>query len=126
MTIYRIQDKFGRGPWKPGFSHQWVEDRDDHDNLLPMMNMGVFRQMHDMAVRGYVFGFGCKTVEQLRRWITPTEYQKLREFGYRAVKMKVDHILQESYVQCAFARKKRLSKNVVVFRLYEVRERGEQ
>jgi hypothetical protein len=33
--VYRIQDKKGRGPYRPGFSSQWVEDRDDHDNLFP-------------------------------------------------------------------------------------------
>ena len=33
--IYRVQDAQGRGPWKPGFSHRWVEDRPDHYNLPP-------------------------------------------------------------------------------------------
>ena len=33
--VYRIQDNEGRGPWKPGFSSQWVIEREDLENLLP-------------------------------------------------------------------------------------------
>ena len=38
-TVYRVQDADGRGPFKPGFSHQWVEERADHENLLPWFNI---------------------------------------------------------------------------------------
>ena len=36
-VVYRIQDSNGRGPWKPGFSHVWVEDRCDLVNLRPIV-----------------------------------------------------------------------------------------
>ena len=115
-VIYRIQDRYGRGPWKPGFSRQWVEDREDLDNLAPMKVD--INKVHLRNACGYAMGFGCKTTAELRRWITPGEYEKLKEFGYRAVRMKVDGILQEDDTQVLFERAFPLSHKVTVFKLY--------
>jgi len=35
LFVYRVQDKEGRGPWRPGFSQIWVETRLDHMFLPP-------------------------------------------------------------------------------------------
>lgn len=115
-TIYRVQDKAGRGPWKPGFSHKWVEDRDDHDNLVPWYFE--FGPVHKILLVGEASGSGCRTVEQLRRWFTESEYQKLVKYGYRAVKMKVNRVIAESDIQLFFGRAKALRKGVRPFELY--------
>lgn len=119
-TIYRVQDKHGRGPWKPGFSQKWVEDRPDHDNLKPYclefpdFAMAILRAGLDRMI----VACGCRTVDQLKRWFTKGEYNTLFQYGYRAVKAPVDEIIVESDIQCVFARKKRLHKNIKPIRLY--------
>lgn len=90
-TVYRIQDAEGRGPWRPGFSKFWVEDRDDHDLLLPWYQQ--FGRVDQRVLSGMHMGCGCKTVEQLQRWFIPTEYRRLVAYGFHAVQMDVGRIL---------------------------------
>src|SRR5207247_592614 len=95
--VFRVQDKDGRGPWKPGFSHRWVEDREDHDKLVPWYTE--FGRVDRRAIYGMAVGSGCRTLEQLRRWFTPSEYRTLRRLGYQAVRLKAGRILAESEIQ---------------------------
>lgn len=115
-TVYRIQDKNGRGPWKPGFSHLWVEDRPDHENLPPWFFE--FGPVHLKAFTWEHLGSGCRTVEQLQRWFTESEYRKLLTWGYQAVKIEVGRVLAESDRQVFFARKVPLCCDLSVIDLY--------
>ncbi len=117
LVVFRIQDVAGRGPWKPGFSRRWVEDRPDHDYLLPWFVE--FGRVERLALVGEHVGCGCKTLEQLRRWFLPSEYATLLRYGYRAVRMEVGRILAESDRQCVFGRSKPLSEDVMDVDLYE-------
>jgi hypothetical protein len=114
--IYRVQDVNGRGPWKPGFSHMWIERRPDHDNLMPFFQE--FGRIDLKAIKGMHVGCGCKTKEQLKRWFTQQEYERLLMHGYSAVQMEVGRILAQSDIQCVFERAKPLYKNVTKFNLY--------
>lgn len=120
-TIYRIQDADGRGPWKPGFSHRWVQYREDCDNLVPWFVE--FDRCEILVsvrrLRNCFFGVGCRSREQLRRWFTKQEYSTLLEFGYRSVKMEVDTILAESDIQIVFMRVSPLKRDVEPFDLYD-------
>ena len=114
--VFRVQDAEGRGPWKPGFSHNWVEDRDDHQNLVPWFEE--FGDVRQRAIYGMAMGSGCRTVEQLRRWFTATEYAKLLTLGYNAVRMPAGIILAQSEIQCVFQRAKPLNEGCEVIDLY--------
>lgn len=116
-TIYRIQDNDGRGPWKPGFSHKWVETRNDHDNLPPWYIE--FGPVHLNAISGCAVGTGCMTIDQLRRWFTESEYKTLLSCGYKAVKMTVGRILASSSIQCVFERHIPLDEEFQEFPLYD-------
>jgi hypothetical protein len=59
-------------------------------------------------------GSACRTVEQLGRWFTATEQERLRRYGYSIVIMTVDRVLAESTNQVVFARRVPLSQDVVV------------
>lgn len=114
--IYRVQDKDGRGPWKPGFSQTWVEVRADHDNLQPWYLQ--FGRVDRFAIAGMYIGCGCRSTEQLRRWFSQSEFEKLKQHGYRAVKLKVGRILAANDIQCVFERAKPLQKDAEPFELY--------
>lgn len=115
-AIFRVQDKEGRGPWRPGFSHKWVEDRDDHDNLVPWLHE--FGRVDGTAIYGMAIGCGCLTLDQLRRWFTESEYRTLQRYGYHAVKMQVGRVLAASELQCVFERAKPLRCDVERVELY--------
>ncbi|TXH40431.1 MAG: hypothetical protein E6Q97_39635 [Desulfurellales bacterium] len=117
--IYRVQDKFGRGPWKPGFSMTWVEDRSDEEYAALMPGHHQFPKMDGMTfLADRHYGFGCESLEQLRRWIRKSEYETLRRHGYRAYKLYVDRILFRSDVQVVFERSQPLSVSAKGVSLY--------
>ena len=100
--VYRIQDAEGRGPFKPGFIKKWVEYRLDHNNLQPWFIE--FGRVDKQISAEETSGCACKSLEQLRRWFTKREYTKLKKLGYKAVRIKVDHIIEESDIQCFVSR----------------------
>lgn len=106
MKVFRVQDKDGRGPWKPGFSQQWTEDRPDEEYaaLVPWTSEFGLEKIIRRSIQGMHIGCGCRTLEQLRRWFTATEYATLQGFGYQAYRIKVGRILGESDIQCVFER----------------------
>lgn len=115
MLVYRVQDKGGRGPWKPGFSHRWVKSRDDHNLLHPW-----YVEFPNLVLpKNTNIGIGCANIIHLRRWFTLDEYKTLTKHGYKAVKIVVDYVLAESDKQLVFSRKKPLRSEVQIFKLYE-------
>lgn len=118
-TIFRIQDKAGRGPWKPGFSIHWVESREDHKNLHPWIFE--FGRVDKQVLFGEHCGSGCETIDQIKRWFTPREYKTLLSHGYRLVKMEVNRVIAKSDIQLFFGRAKPLNVDVEVIPLYETK-----
>lgn len=118
MIVFRVQDKDGRGPWRPGFAQKWSGSyREDLQNLKPWyiefgpIHLGLLTWEHS--------GSGCASLEQLRRWFTPEEYRRLLDLGYKAVCMDADRVLAQSEIQCFFARSRPLNEDVAVVKLYE-------
>lgn len=119
MTIFRVQDANGRGPWKPGFSHKWVRENPDYDLVAWPVQFGVDLIRH-ASIAGMFVGYGCETVDQLRRWFDREEYAKLVALKHVAVKLEVGRILASSDIQCVFERSKPLNQDVEVFQLYDL------
>jgi len=118
LRVYRVQDAFGRGPWKPGFSSQWTEDREPSEYLVLKPIQDEFPTLSLRLRHDRFYGVGCKSLEQLRRWITKSEYQKLVEFGYQCVSIDADKVVAQSEVQLVFERSKPLSNGCKPARLY--------
>ena len=116
VVVYRVQDLSGRGPWKPGFSKIWVEERPDHKNLQPWFIE--FGWVNKKGLSGETLGSACKTIEQLRRWFTKQDYEKLKTYGYKSVKIEVNRIIAESDIQCFVGRAKPFNESVEVVELY--------
>jgi len=114
--VFRIQDKKGRGPFKPGLSSRWVEERDDQENLVPwFMEFGM---IHEMIMHGCFGGSACETLEQLKRWFTQSEYQKLLKLKYRCVRLPVGRILAKSDIQLFVESAVPFNKKAEVIELY--------
>ena len=116
-TVYRIQDKDGRGPFKPGFAHKWVQDRPDCENLHSFL-VEFGWEVLDMRFTWEGIGSACRTKQQLRRWFIEKEYRKLKKLGYQAVELEASRVLAESDIQLVFTRSIPLNKNVHPFKLY--------
>lgn len=116
--VYRMQDAEGRGPWKPGFSELWAEDRTPAEYLalypIPVKMMHDFRRLAGTKHMGY----GCETIEDLRLWFKFGEHLTLRNYGYRVVRIEVDEILCRTITQLLFTRSIPLSKDVQYIDLY--------
>lgn len=63
------------------------------------------------------YGCGCRTVEQIKKWFTPTERMRLRLLGYKLVAMSADRVLAESKNQLVFLREKPLNEDIEVLEL---------
>ncbi len=115
MTIiYRIQDKDGRGPFKPGLPTFWV-DHDNNDEILPPW----YLEFPDLVLKkGYHYGVGCETIDQLQRWFTKNEYEKLLMLGYHAVIIDACEIVASSEIQCVFRKREQLTIGATEFDLY--------
>lgn len=117
MTIiYRVQDREGRGPWRPGFSQKWADYTPDKEVLLPsyIEMPGAADKRH----HGYHIGIGCISPDQLRRWFTKKEYETLMGYGYRCVTFIGKAFLGESENQCMFESRRPLAEHDGLFSLY--------
>jgi hypothetical protein len=120
MTIYRIQDAEGRGPFRPGLSLRWIDDEaKPHESTLkpwPEEFPEVFFAIR--IFRTIYCGCGCNSPEQLKLWFSKLEIRKMEILGLNPVIMEVDEILAESPVQLVFRRLKPLREDVKPFKLY--------
>lgn len=107
--VLRIQDADGRGPYKPGFSGVWCDNFGAPPPPTWMQEFpGLLRRMNENAH----YGAACRSVEQIRKWFTPTELLRLHLLGYRLVAMEADRILAESKNQIVFMRRKPLNVDI--------------
>lgn len=100
-VVYRIQDAEGRGPYRPGWSHTWLDKSRDESTRPPFyweFGMHVARK----ALVGESIGCAFRTMEQLKRWFSDAERKRLSGFGYQVVTIVADRILAESKYQLIF------------------------
>lgn len=116
MNVYRVQDRTGRGPFRPGFSMKWLDPILTSDRLeLPPWHVEFGIDL--IAKRGNPgehFGSAVRTLDQLNRWFSNSELERLKAYGYAIVSLDVDRILAESPVQLVFARKQPLHQGAVI------------
>ncbi len=120
--IYRIQDKDGRGPYKPGMSIKWCDEEDgnykgDFTRLPPYMDeFGwdlIDEMQNHMNQYGGAFGCGFRSMEELNKWFSAREQEKLKMLGYSIVKIPATKIIRSSTNQTVFWCDKPLRKIAV-------------
>lgn len=110
-TLYRVQDAEGRGPYRPGFSHAWVDAvRAEYpptifDDFGPVL-------LAEAKRSGLHLGCAFRTPEQLHRWFTRRELTRLENAGYAVVAVQADRVFAESEWQVLFGCEAPLSRRV--------------
>jgi hypothetical protein len=102
-AVWRMQDRFGRGPFKPGFTKEWKGD--GNLDLPPIyLELGISPQQMAGMIPPRMFG-GCsvQSVDLLHRWFDRTERRRLAKFGYQVVRFEPTIILAETEIQVLFA-----------------------
>jgi hypothetical protein len=118
--ILRIQDAEGRGPYRPGMSQHWVDAEGPPPPPTWMEEFGP--NIVNNCEPDECMGCGFRTLDQLFKWFTKTELQKMQALGYQLVVMWADRIVAESEHQVVFARKKPLAHSASVMGVpYEAR-----
>lgn len=106
-TLYRVQDKEGRGPYRPGFSHRWLDRKPNYAKRPAIQD-----DLTCLEFR-YLDGFyGCaaKSIDQLRDWFSPGESTRLARFGYRVITFCPDEVVAETEYQVVFWSRSPLAK----------------
>ena len=102
--VYRVQAFDGRGPWRPGFSHKWIDGDAPADRLTETLFDLVPADMVMRLPADLHWGSACKTLDSLMRWFTPTERAVLAKLGFHPVQLNVDVVLAESEWQLVVGR----------------------
>lgn len=103
VVLFRIQDKEGRGPFRPGFSTQWADATGG--KMLPPIykELGIEpTKLRDIVPKGLHCGCACKTPTQLQDWFTRTERRRLLALGFGIVRFEPDVIIAETPNQVLF------------------------
>lgn len=113
--VYRIQDKEGRGPFKPGYTETWLDSDRTYFPKAPIREQLWIQKIADPELR---LAFACETIEQIKNWVSKTEYERLKKDGYNVVKIAVDKIWKLDG-QLIVGRKKQYRKQAEIINLYE-------
>jgi hypothetical protein len=115
IVVYRIQDRDGRGPFKPGRSHLWSDTHFQARELLPPWGDEFGWDLIERRGRpGEHFGTAVRSLDGLNAWFSPTEQQRLRRMGYLPVCLWADRVLAESRHQLVFTRRLPLALEAVI------------
>jgi len=103
--VYRIQDKEGRGPWRPGLSKHWCDKEFAVGvEALPTCFVEFGNDLIDRrGMPGEYYGCGVRRLSDFRRWLSETERARLEAMGFNIVSLRPDRILAESKNQVVFA-----------------------
>jgi hypothetical protein len=103
--VYRIQDREGRGPWRPGFSRRWIEASSERP--LPPALMDEFPGLHAAFLPPYHYGCAVLSLNQLVcDWLLPIELDRLLRMGFAIVEIDDAEIIAESPNQVVVKRLK--------------------
>ena len=102
--IYRIQDKAGRGPYRPGFSKFWLDPQRPAEERPDIFQLFDVFALLKATPQGAHIGTGFVDLKGLIWWFSSKELDQLERRGYFPVRLEVDGILGISERQILFYR----------------------
>lgn len=97
----RVQDRDGRGPFKPGLPDRW---RDPDGPDFPPVQAEFGLAWREEIPPGWHCGCAFRDVSQCARWFSPWECARLDALGYSLVSLSDCRVLRESAHQAIIAR----------------------
>jgi hypothetical protein len=91
-VVYRVQDRAGRGPFRPGLTDQW---RDTDGNNYPPIQLDFGTTWQAEVLPGWHCGCALRDVAAVARWFTAFECQRLHILGFNLVSIRA-RVLRES------------------------------
>lgn len=98
--VYRVQDRAGRGPFRPGVTDQW-RDVEGADHPPVQLDFGLSWRAE--VLEGWHCGCALPDIDAVRRWFSPWECHRLHVLGYNLVAIRA-RILRESVHQLLIVR----------------------
>lgn len=101
MKLFRVEDRDGRGPYRPGLSAKWISDRDHPPPFFEELGIALGH------VR-FLFGddedgkCGCVSLDQLSLWFDRKELRRLKRMGFKVVQVRARRIVAETPTQVVF------------------------
>jgi hypothetical protein len=77
---FRVQDRHGRGPFKPGMPARW---RDPDGNDFPAVQEQFGLDWRAEIPRRWFAGCALRSIEQVTAWFSAAECSRLDALGYR-------------------------------------------
>ncbi len=106
MIAFRVQAADGRGPWRPGWSHTWIDADAPADRLvetvMDLIPVHVLRALPSTMM----YGSACRNVDALMQWFTSRERERLAACGFYPVRLNADVVLAESAWQMVIGRRR--------------------
>lgn len=90
----------------------WCDD--DHDARNAHLGLEFGWQIVRQIRRGERAGHGFRSLEQMQRWFTTEEQQRLAGLDYHLVDLDIDRVLAEATSQVLFTRRRPLRFGVLV------------
>lgn len=102
--VFRVQAADGRGPWRPGYSHTWIDGDAPEGRLSEtLMDLMPVEQLRALPPT-FHYGCACRSLRALMEWFTPVERMRLADRGFYPVQLQADRVLVESPWQMLIAR----------------------
>jgi hypothetical protein len=102
-TVYRVQDRTGRGPFRPGLTSAWS---DRVGMARPPPSFSVWPDLGRLIPGGWWAGSALERVEQVPLWFTGTELAVLAEMGFQFVALPRCLVVARTPEQLLVARKR--------------------
>ncbi len=110
VVVYRVQAADGRGPWRPGWSQNWIDEDGPIDRLAEtIMDLMPMERLHALPPT-MMYGCGCRSLDALMKWFTPVERSRLKAYRFYPVRVNADVVLVESEWQILVGRKRPFSE----------------
>lgn len=111
MTLLRVQDRQGRGPYRPGFSSRWV------DSFRTVQHPPIYEERPDWldlcrAAQSSGAHVGCAVdgMDALLSWFSPMELVRLYDLGFRIVDASTCKVLIRTPTQVVISSRQPLNK----------------
>ena len=102
MKVYRVENKQHRGPYQPGITEKWMDEKPYHNKETFMVEFGV--EFLNDRQPGEMFYCGFLDLSQLCNWFSFSELAKLRKLGFIVRIVDAHRIIHSSENQTVFSR----------------------